>query len=400
MDFLVGNGLTYGLSNNITKFLEAVNVKYIVSTNYTNWGYASSSIYNPQQSYLALKNQTGLGNPINYSNLQQVYTLNNVSTSVSFSSTYYVYYGNNGLLYEIFNEPWYLGYRTPLINGNDLNSATTEIVSHAAGIIVSPSTLQRLPNGVILSAAKSNVPFYVIENYTNVQGNELKTVNEPWISSNSISFTLSKGKSNVDLKTGLDTLKVYGYNISLVYVRSMSLGTGFSVMTYNGTNVNLTDGKSIHTFFNNFVGNYSTADESIVPLCISNNTYFDTFTQIVYTPGYTNSTPIFKSLNNGNPANSKYSIRLETKGWGIVVLDQTYNPLWQFSGSTVHIVADVGLNAWLINGSANISTQIFFIGNHYLFESELIEPIFISIVILIALFVERYNRKSNRKRPG
>ena len=397
IDFLVGNGLTFGFSNNMTKFLEAVNVKYIVSTNYANWGYASSSIYDPQQSYLALKNQTGLGNPINYSTLQQVYTLNDVSSSVSFSSTYYVYYGNDGLLYEIFNEPWYLGSRTPLIDGNDLNSATTEIVSHAAGIIVSPSTLQRLPNGVILSAAKSNVPFYVIENYTNVQGNELKTVNEPWISSNSISFTSSKGKSNMDLKTGLETLKAYGYNLTLVYVRSMSLGTGFSEMTYNGTGVKLTEGKSIHTFFNNFVGNYSTADASIVPLCISNNTYFDTFTQIVYTPSYTNSTPAFKSLNNDNPANSKYNIRLETKGWGVVVLDQTFNPLWQFSGSNVHIVADVGLNAWLINSSANISAQISFIGNHYLFESELIEPIFISIVILIALLVERYNRKSIHK---
>ena len=400
MDFLVGNGLTYGLSNNMTKFLEAVNVKYIVSTNYTNWQYASSSIYDPQQSYFALNNQTGLGNPLNYSNLQQVYTLNNVSSSVSFSSTYYVYYGNDGLLYEIFNEPWYLGSSTPLINGKDLNSNPTEIVSHAAGIIVSPTTLQELSNSVILSAAKFNVPFYVIENYTDAQGNGLKTVNEPWISSNSISFTSLTGKSNVDLKTGLETLKVHGYNSSLVYARSMALGTGFSEMTYNRMAVNLTNEKSIHTFFNNFVGGFSIANESVVPLCISNSTYFDTFTQIVYTHNYTNSTPSFEILNNENPTNSNYNIRLETKGWGVIVLDQTYNPLWRFSGSTIHIVADVGLNAWLINSSRNISAQILFIGNHYLFESELIEPIFIAIVILMALVVEKYNLKSNRRKSG
>ena len=400
MDFLVGNGLTYGLSNNMTKFLEAVNVKYIVSTNYTNWEYASSSIYNPPQSYFALENQTGLGTPINYSNLQQVYTLNNISSSVSFSSTYFVFYGNDGLLYEIFNEPWYLGSSTPLINGIDLNNTPSEIISHAAGIIVSPSALQSLSNSVILSAAKSNVPFFVIENYTDVQGNGLKTINEPWISSNSISFTSSTGKSNVYLKTELEKLNVYGYNSSLVYARSMSLGKGFSEMTYNRTAVNLTMGKGISTFYNKFVGYYSLANESAVPLCISNNTYFDTFTQIVYTHSYTNSTPSFEVLNKSNPTDEKYNIRLETKGWGIVVLDQTYNPLWQFSGSTIHIVADVGLNAWLINSSLNISAQILFIGNHYLFESELIEPIFISVVILIALVVERYNLKSNRHNSG
>ena len=186
----------------------------------------------------------------------------------------------------------------------------------------------------------------------------------------------------------------------MVYARSMALGTGFSEMTYNRMAVNLTNEKSIHTFFNNFVGGFSIANESVVPLCISNSTYFDTFTQIVYTHNYTNSTPSFEILNNENPTNSNYNIRLETKGWGVIVLDQTYNPLWRFSGSTIHIVADVGLNAWLINSSRNISAQILFIGNHYLFESELIEPIFIAIVILMALVVEKYNLKSNRRKSA
>lgn len=194
IDWFVGNGLTNGLSNNMTKFLAASNIQYIIATKFQNWSYASDPIYYPPLSYYALQNQTGLGTPVFFNGNQTVYEVSDYSGNVSYSSTYYVYYGDSHLLYSVLNAPWYRGAETPLINGSLLGSQTDSVDSHASAILVSPTTLSSLSYQLLSALARAKVPISVITNSPDLSDSpDVSEVRQPWISSNGMAFTQTDG---------------------------------------------------------------------------------------------------------------------------------------------------------------------------------------------------------------
>jgi len=189
IDRVLGGGLTYGYSNNMTKLLSALNVQSIVTTHYPNWNEVSDSLYNPIVSYYAIQNQTGLGTPAFAGSLQTVYDVGPDAGNVSFHSSYYTYYGNRSLVYLILNEPWDQGASNVLVDGTNLTaSEQAEFVEHSGAIVALGSNATRIPASVVSHAIEFGVPLNLEFGANEVVPNTAVTQTDLWNSSNGIVF--------------------------------------------------------------------------------------------------------------------------------------------------------------------------------------------------------------------
>lgn len=211
LDRFIGDGLTDGYSNNMTKMLAAVNIQYISATKYYNWSQSSNSVYNPAASYYALQNQTGLNEPVFYGQQQSIYELHNYSGNISFESRFYVYFGDNNLIYSVLDEPWFFGASTPLINGSQPGINKSLLIEHSSGIICSPLTFSLLPQSLLETASTYNIPFIIISDYNSIAHSSATKAAVPWESSNG--YAISSLGSNVPVKVPIQMsqLRAYGY---------------------------------------------------------------------------------------------------------------------------------------------------------------------------------------------
>ena len=217
MDNFIGNGLTFGLSNNVTKFLAASNVEYVLTTNYTNWSYVSDPVYDPQVSYETFHYQAGITNPVFSGKLQTVYYLQNFSTLVSFSKEYYVYSGGNSLLYDILNSPWYTGAATPLVNLSDIPYNTQEaVLVNSSGLIVDPLTLPSVPLTLIQDASRRGIPIIDVISGLNLIGNTGTIISSLWKAGNGISVAQANPLQEVQLNSGLAVLSQSGFSSATI----------------------------------------------------------------------------------------------------------------------------------------------------------------------------------------
>ena len=227
MDYFVGNGITFGFTNNITKFLSAANTGYVVTTKYGNWSQSSDAIYNPPINYDGYQQQYDKGTVI-YSGLNQTtYRLSN-SGQVYFAPSYYVYFGGSKLLYDVLNEPWYNGSSTPLINGSLLpSSQADQIISHASGIIISPATASEVSKYVPMTSGVG-VPVIEIMDYSDFYKNTISSVYKPWNASNAYAFNIINGGLALPNSSFFTYLESHGYDCVNVSARAQ-IGHIFSI---------------------------------------------------------------------------------------------------------------------------------------------------------------------------
>lgn len=180
LDTFVGNGLTYGYTRNMTKFLGGANIQYVVATRYSNWSYINSFAYPPRLSYFALANQTGLGVPTVTRGTQSIYAVPGVVGNVSFHPRYFLYFGSPSLLYQILDQPWYLGSGDVLVDGSSLVSGASAFAAHAAGIITTPEDLGSVPTDVLRSAEAAGVPIQIVAAAGVANGVNVTSQFDPW----------------------------------------------------------------------------------------------------------------------------------------------------------------------------------------------------------------------------
>lgn len=217
MDYFIGNGITYGLTNNITKFLSSVNTGYVVTTRYGNWSQSSDPIYDPAENYQGYLDQYNKGSLIYNGENETAYQLS-TSGLVYFSTSYYVYFGGSGLLYNILDQPWYNGTNSPLINGSLLpTDQAGQIIEHSTALIISPNSLNEVQPYISI-ASRNNVPVIEIFDYKDMPPASISKIYEPWNSSNAYSFNLKNGTSQIQSPSFVKSLIKYGYrSVNLSY---------------------------------------------------------------------------------------------------------------------------------------------------------------------------------------
>ena len=359
MDYFVGNGITYGLTNNITKFLSAANTGYVVTTKYGNWSQSSDAIYNPPVNYHGFQEQNHKGSVIYSGPNMTAYRLSN-SGQVYFSPSYYVYFGGSSLLYDILNEPWYNGTSTPLINGSLLNSAQADqIVSHSAGLVVTPATADEITKYISLASA-DNIPIIEIFDYSEMPKNSISKTYEPWNASNAYSFNLVNGSTNLPDTPLMGNLTGSGYSQVNVSAR-VHIGHIFSLSFSAGA----------HHLYRNLTTPYSNlsafpwTNMSIVTAGINNQGLYpyngtvklqtkDNVSNLLWNFTPNNNTFQYLNFEYGSILNSDY-LHFVQKG------EPSHNYVFQalMSNGSVSYSSPVVNSIELYNSSANL-TQVYF----------------------------------------
>ncbi len=236
LDTFVGNGLTYGLSNNISKFLAAANVQYIAATDYPDWSYPTSGVYAPQVSFEAFANQTGVGAPVYSRGYQSIYSLADFAGNVSWHSEYFVYFGSDSLVYEILDQPWYNGSQ-PLVDGGGLGFPGDEaFLTHATAIVTAPEYLGQLNGAQLAAIEESKTPVIVLLSSLDTSYPGGTEVLDPWNASNGQVVETSPGNQSVFLLLDALTQEILGASAYEVEARAECLpGSEFQVSLDNRT---------------------------------------------------------------------------------------------------------------------------------------------------------------------
>jgi hypothetical protein len=234
MDTFVSNGITYGGSRNMTKFLGSANVQYIVATDYPDWNYSSSAISPSLTSYDALANETGLGPVTNVSPIQSVYVQDNSAGNLSFHPSYLLYFGPDSTLYSVLDSPWYTGPSMALVNGSTVGPLLSEYISHAAGIVVAPASILTLGVSVIDQARAYRVPIIEVVPPSQFKLNGTQVRPDAWNATGGqdLQFDRSNAPAEIDLAANL--LAAAGYtNLTLSGQFSAPPGSSLSISLGN-----------------------------------------------------------------------------------------------------------------------------------------------------------------------
>lgn len=205
LDEFIGEGLTYGGSRNMTKFLGSANVQYIIATQYSNWNYSSSSEYPPKLSYESLANQTGLGAPASVSTAQTAYAPGNWAGNLSFHPSYLMYFGGDSILYSVLDSPWYPGPAMALVNGSAVGASLEQFVAHASGIVVTPAALAALGSAFAEEAHAYGVPLIEIIPPSAYAGSGVTTRADAWNATggSDLQFVTANATATVNLSTNV-----------------------------------------------------------------------------------------------------------------------------------------------------------------------------------------------------
>ena len=143
----------------------------------------------------------------------------------------------------------------------------------------------------------------------------------------------------------------------------------FSTLSvYNFTLYNYSGSSDFQTLnlgnFNNVLGaNYSINTNQL--------NYIDFVTSTFSNRNYSVSKGIALSDAHIQPEPTDFSVALNTSSgeWGILMLAQTYSPLWILdatSSYSQHLIVNVGLNGWLVNTTGILKGNIIYSAQKYL----------------------------------
>lgn len=236
MDEFVGYGETYGMTNNISKFLANTNTRYVVITNYHNWSHASDPVIDPINSNDGIYRQNGLGYPALQTANQTVYILSNTTGPLYYTNDYYVYFGGTSLLYDIIDAPFYEP-GVVLVNGSAVGSGVGALIEHSKGIIIQSECLSSCAKYVQLASA-SAIPVLAFIQPSAMTGasNSLSSVQNLWNASNGVSFeTLSQGSNLVYILNA--PLSISNLYVRLNYLSRVEIPTFSSVNMMIGNKI-------------------------------------------------------------------------------------------------------------------------------------------------------------------
>lgn len=399
MDQFIGNGLAYSLSNNLSKYFSATNIQYVVSTNYSaeplNYSYASSSVYDPQKNFDGLTYNLQ-GAKIKYaSETQKVYEMNN-SGNISFSNTYFIYYGGDSTFYQILNQPWYKGAETPLINISQVSNNIGSIVGHSSGLIVNYRNLEKAVN-YISFARESNIPIIIIFKGKADLGNGTKDIFTPYVSSQGLStyikstgaelsFNLTKyGLGNYS-KLGIETRAFSPFNSSITINTLSNLASNHSY----ALPINVSS-----SFENYQLSGVNLSHVELITLNLAKYCTIDTIS-IILANSTSNPMNFLAYKSKVNILNPKFQLPLD--GYFLLTFSQTYNQAWTLNSNSkiiAHVVSNIGLNGWLIHSNGTFKGEIF-ISSNELLSSALEMQEFIFPMLAGAIALNRIIRRRKR----
>jgi hypothetical protein len=234
IDQFIGNGTTHGLTNNISKVLSALNVQYVVTTDYPNWSYASDPIYDPIASYVGFGQQIGFGSPVFHGGYQSVFAVPSPAGNISIFSTYVVYFGGDSVLYELLNQPWFNG-SVALIDGSQVSFAVLqELAVHATALVSSPEGLANIPPSTLELAETSGVPVVVLAGDSDTSPGSAISTRNPWNVSNGAEFSTASFDSPVLIDSAVSVLAVAGYRELVPTVRAECPPSAVVTLSSNG----------------------------------------------------------------------------------------------------------------------------------------------------------------------
>jgi hypothetical protein len=235
-DTFISNGITYGGSRNMTKFLGSANVQYIVATDYPNWAYSSSAISPSALSFYSLGNETGLGPVTNVSPIQSIYAQDNWAGNLSYHPSYLLYFVPDSTLYSILDSPWYPGPAMALVNGSSVGSELSEFIDHASGIVVAPGSVVTLGAGAIAQARAEHVPIIEVVSPSEFQGNGTQVRADAWNATGGQDLQFDRENSSAQTYLAANLLAAAGYtNLTLSAQIAAPPGSSYRVTIGNTT---------------------------------------------------------------------------------------------------------------------------------------------------------------------
>ena len=234
LDQFLGDGMTFGLTNNVSKVLAALNVQYVISTDYPDWAYASDPAFDPINSYVGFQQQRGFLAPVFQGGYQAVYQVPSAVGNISMFPSYLVYFGNSSLVYELLNEPWFNG-SVALVNGSEAPTAELpELVTHATALVASPAGLANMSAATLRQAGRSGVPVAVLVGAADMQPSSAEFARNPWNASNAREFSSRAGNQQIQLESNLSALLNSGYAAVDTGVRAFCPPLAFVNATLDG----------------------------------------------------------------------------------------------------------------------------------------------------------------------
>ena len=323
MDEFLGYGETYGLTNNISKFLLSDNVQYIAVTNYKNWSHPSAPFIGPQNSVYGIYQQNNLGTPIFQSGNQTVFDLGSTLGNLYFTNTYYVYMGNDTLLYEISDLPAY-NYTNGLVSGiNMSNNELQSLIEYSSGLFVSLNSVKEY-NSALDLASLYKIPIYLVGVPIDTINGSLNTTpyEDAWNASNGVTYNVSSQGVVLSLNSSLPPTLIKDYNNETVSVRtklpfssSLAISSAGTVESFGNYGIlkNVTEfNKTLYNEISagmdtqeSFLGNdtLSLQDKSNGYALLWNFTADSSTYQYVYVPtiGFGNSSGLSFEVNTTGP---------------------------------------------------------------------------------------------------
>jgi len=234
LDELIGNGLAFGYSSNLTKILNLTGIGYVVETSYSNWSYTSDPIYNPPLTNLGLEFQTGLGASLYQNSLQQVYAIPSPATAVTSFTHVVVYDGGPSLVYSILDEPWFTA-RTPLLCLCDIPApALPSFLDRASVLAVTPSALANLSSSQWSQLRAAGTPIDVIVGAASFNAPQGSLHSDPWNASNGQVIALQGTFGYAEANASLELLLEHGYNQVDVSLRANAPPGALAEVTAGG----------------------------------------------------------------------------------------------------------------------------------------------------------------------
>ena len=399
IDKIIGYGETNGYTNNISKILAGLNVKYAIITNLGNSSYYSDPSINPITSDIGFEHQMGFGDPVYLNSDQRVYELPNVSSPLFFTNSYYIYFGGTDILYNIFDEPFY-NFKDLLINGSSLNESNiNQLTPYSSGIFITFNELLSDPFAVKI-AAKYGIPVYAFISPAifNVS-TALKRVSCSWIASNNESYIVNSSQAALSESLPDNMLSTSNYNMLNFSVRADLKGSSSLTLEDNyNTDSRINDINNSGFSFTSLSTKYKSGIINLTVL-----THGLVSINYVTLELYNNSIQIKQEFvklpytsENGNVYLNKSVV-----GPGFIVYTQTFNSYWNlFSNNIkleVHIPGNIVANSWFIRNGTFTNVDIIYSTTKVLNYSISIEVVSIPGFVFFGVFIAVIDRRRTTK---
>jgi len=406
LDQVIGDGLAHGGSDDLVKLWNATGIQYVVGTDYPNWNYASDPVYLPSDSYRGLTEQVGLGAPVFRSSLQTVYQIPDPAGNVSIFHEYYLYDGNESLVFELLSEPWYTGAQALVSLGDVPESAVNATIDHASAFVTDPAGLEALPNWVWVELSTSRTPLVVLIGAPAFVPDTVRLFEDPWNASDGVAFATRSAAAPAVSVPFVSVLRAHGYLAASVTVQGdgpagsvVRIATGGAEVS-GGSPTEVAGGLAAATAQAGGgpsvpLGQLDMRSGTTAQVEASPSVRLDTVTFEFGSPSSSSSARDDIYAHQSDVADEEFT--MNGAGWSLVQMDQAYSPLWSLVGPVAtqyHLIADIGLNAWLVNSSGSPTVHLVYRGTQVLADANVAEGV--GLLLLAAAVPALYRRKRSR----